>query len=93
MVQYASTVAVEPIEPTEQDQLNRLNPRNLLNPVTLSTTNVAYSSVRMEPTFMMLGEVAGVAAALAVESKNSVQTVDYSSLRRRLESGGLRLAR
>jgi len=32
MVQYASTVAVEPIEPTEQDQLNRLNPRNLLNP-------------------------------------------------------------
>ena len=65
--------------------------RNLLNPVTLSATNVAYSSLRMEPTFMMLGEAAGTAAALAVESNTSVQAVSYASLRRRLESGGLQL--
>jgi hypothetical protein len=66
--------------------------RNLLNPVTLSATNVAYSSVRMEPTFMMLGEAAGAAAALAVESNTSVQAVSYASLRRRLADGGLRMA-
>ncbi len=66
--------------------------RNLLNPVTLSATSVAYSSIRMEPTFMMLGEAAGAAASLAVESKASVQAIDYSSLRRRLVDGGLRLA-
>jgi len=65
--------------------------RNLLNPVTLSATNVAYSSIRMEPTFMMLGEAAGAAAALAVEANTSVQAVGYPSLRRRLIDAGLRL--
>ena len=65
--------------------------RNLLNPVTLSATNVAYSSIRMEPTFMMLGEAAGAAAALAVASNVSVQEVNYQSLRRRLVDGGLRV--
>ena len=65
--------------------------RNLLNPVTLSATHVAYSSIRMEPTFMMLGEAAGVAAALSIESKSSVQAVSYQNLRRRLVDAGMRL--
>lgn len=66
--------------------------RNLLNPVTLSATNVAYSSIRMEPTFMGLGQAAGEAAALAVESGAAVQAVGYPELRRRLMAAGLRLA-
>lgn len=66
--------------------------RNLLNPVTLSATSVAYSSIRMEPTFMMLGEAAGAAAALAAETNTSVQDVAYPALRRRLVDGGMRLA-
>jgi hypothetical protein len=65
--------------------------RNLLNPVTLSATHVAYSSIRMEPTFMMLGEAAGIAAALSIESKSSVQAVSYPELRQRLVKVGLRL--
>jgi hypothetical protein len=65
--------------------------RNLLNPVTLSATHVAYSSIRMEPTFMMLGEAAGIAASISIESKSSVQAVAYESLRQRLVKGGLRL--
>ena len=65
--------------------------RNLLNPVTLSATHVAYSSIRMEPTFMMLGEAAGIAASLSVEAKSSVQNVSYQNLRRRLVDAGLRL--
>ncbi len=65
--------------------------RNLLNPVTLSATHVAYSSIRMEPTFMMLGEAAGVAAALSLESKGSVQSVSYPALRRKLLEVRLRL--
>ena len=65
--------------------------RNLLNPVTLSATSIAYSSIRMEPTFMMLGEAAGTAAALAIESNVNVQAVSYQELRRRLTDGGLRL--
>lgn len=66
---------------------------NFLNPVTLSATNVAYSSLRMEPTFMILGEAAGVAAALAIESGQSVQRVSYAELRRRLLARGARLDR
>ena len=65
--------------------------RNLLNPVTLSATHVAYSSIRMEPTFMMLGEAAGIAAALSMESKSSVQAVSYPTLRRQLLAAGLRV--
>lgn len=65
---------------------------NLLNPVTLSATNVAYSAVRMEPTFMILGQSAGIAAALAVETGQSVQALDYATLRQRLLAAGQRLA-
>jgi len=65
--------------------------RNLLNPVTLSATHVAYSSIRMEPTFMMLGEAAGIAASVSIESKSSVQTVSYPELRQRLVKAGVRI--
>lgn len=61
---------------------------NLLNPVTVSATHIAYSSLRMEPTFMMMGEAAGEAAALAIESSQSVQTIDYATLRQRLLENG-----
>jgi hypothetical protein len=80
-------ISYRSITPREADA------RNLLNPVTLSATSVAYSAIRMEPTFMMLGEAAGTAAAMAVQSKVSVQAVDYSSLRKRLADRGLRLTR
>ena len=64
---------------------------NLLNPVTLSATNVAYSALRMEPTFMILGQSAGIAAALAVESGQELQALDYATLRTRLRAAGQRL--
>ena len=61
---------------------------NLLNPVTLSATQVAYSSIRMEPTFMILGESAGIAAALVAESGENVQDLSYDRLRVRLIAAG-----
>ena len=64
---------------------------NLLNPITLSATHVAYSALRMEPTFMILGESAGIAAALAIETGQSVQALNYSTLRQRLLAKGQRL--
>jgi hypothetical protein len=64
---------------------------NLINPVTLSATQVAYSSIRMEPTFMILGESAGIAAALAIESNESVQSLSYERLRQQLLARGQRL--
>ena len=57
---------------------------NLLVPVALSATHVAYSSVRVEPTWMAIGQSAGIAAALAARAGVTVQALDYPTLRTRL---------
>ena len=57
---------------------------NLLVPVALSATHVAYSSVRVEPTWMAIGQGAGVAAALSAKAGVTVQALDYPTLRTRL---------
>jgi hypothetical protein len=59
---------------------------NLLVPVALSATHVAYSSVRVEPTWMAIGQSAGVAAALAAKSDVTVQALSYPQLRTRLRA-------
>ena len=60
---------------------------NLLVPVCLSSSHVAYGSIRMEPVFMILGQSAGTAAALAIEEGVAVQNLDYGKLKARLEKG------
>jgi hypothetical protein len=57
---------------------------NLLVPICLSATHIAYGSIRMEPVFMILGQSAATAAALAIEVKTSVQKLRYETLRARL---------
>ncbi len=57
---------------------------NLLVPVALSATHVAYCSVRVEPTWMTIGQSAGIAAALAAKAGVTVQALDYAKLRERL---------
>lgn len=57
---------------------------NLLVPVALSCTHVAISSIRVEPTWMILGQSAGIAAALAAKQEVTVQKLDYLALRGRL---------
>jgi hypothetical protein len=57
---------------------------NLLVPVALSCTHVAISSIRVEPTWMIIGQSAGIAAALAAKKDVAVQKLQYSQLRERL---------
>ena len=57
---------------------------NLLVPVCLSASHIAYGSIRMEPVYMILGQSAGTAAALALDESTSVLKVDYAKLRKRL---------
>ena len=57
---------------------------NLLVPVCLSATHIAYGSIRMEPVFMILGQSAATAAALALDDKSPVQKLTYETLRARL---------
>jgi len=63
--------------------------QNLLVPVCMSATHIAYGSIRMEPVFMVLGQSAATAAVLALQQQASdpqasVQQIDYPRLRRRL---------
>ncbi len=68
--------------------------KNLLVPVCVSSSHIAYGSIRMEPVFMILGQSASTAAVLALEQAEkagesvSVQSVDYSGLRARLIADG-----
>jgi hypothetical protein len=57
---------------------------NLLVPVCVSSSHIAYGSIRMEPVFMILGQSAATAAALAIDGKLAVQDVPYAELRKRL---------
>ncbi|MBX3255982.1 MAG: FAD-dependent oxidoreductase [Chitinophagaceae bacterium] len=57
---------------------------NLLVPVCLSSSHVAYGSIRMEPVFMILAASAATAAVTAIEDRISVQRVNYEMLKREL---------
>lgn len=57
---------------------------NLLVPIALSATHIAYGSIRMEPVFMVLGQSAATAASLAIAQKTSVQTIGRPALNARL---------
>lgn len=61
---------------------------NLLVPTVISSTHVAFGSMRMEPVFMILGQSAGAAASLAIDASIPVQDVDYSKLRQVLLQEG-----
>lgn len=57
---------------------------NLLAPICLSASHIAFGSIRMEPVFMVLGQSAATAAAHAIDEQVPVQRVDYGKLRERL---------
>ncbi|MFH1717864.1 MAG: FAD-dependent oxidoreductase [Planctomycetota bacterium] len=61
---------------------------NLLVPVCLSSSHIAYGSIRMEPVFMILGQSAATASVLAIEHNTGVQDVDYAELCKRLLADG-----
>jgi hypothetical protein len=65
--------------------------RNLLVPVGLSASHVAFGSIRMEPVFMILGQSAATAAVQAIENDVPVQEVEYNRLKKQLRSDGQRL--
>lgn len=65
---------------------------NLLVPVCLSASHIAYGSIRMEPVFMVLGQSAATAAVMAIEANVAVQRVNVPRLQARLCADGQMLA-
>jgi hypothetical protein len=61
---------------------------NLVVPIALSSSHIAFGSIRMEPVFMILGQSGATAVSLAIDANASLQKVDYPKLRERLLADG-----
>lgn len=65
---------------------------NLLIPVCVSATHIAFCSIRVEASWMMLGEAAGIAAAMAQRADVAVQAIDIATLQERVRTTGIPLS-
>ncbi len=61
---------------------------NLLVPVCVSSSHIAFGSIRMEPVFMILGQSAGTVACLALSNKLQIHDLSYEEIRKRLIADG-----
>lgn len=87
-VQNEGDIGVRPDKPYSID-FGAILPKesecsNLLVPVCVSSSHIAFGSIRMEPVFMILGQSAAAAASLAIDNESSVQGVDYEALKTHL---------
>ena len=92
LVQNEGDIGVKPKTPYQID-MRSLLPRekecsNLLVPVGLSCSHIAFGSIRMEPVFMILGQSAATLASLALESGTGIHQVPYEKVRARLLEDG-----
>lgn len=62
---------------------------NLLVPVCLSASHIAYGSIRMEPVFMVLGQSSAIAASMAIDDNKAVQEIDVKALQNKIKSDPL----
>lgn len=63
--------------------------KNLLVPVCLSASHIAYGSIRMEPVFMVLAQAAATAASMAIQAKQDVQEINVQQLQQSLKTNPL----
>ena len=66
---------------------------NLLVPVAVSSSHIAFGSIRMEPVFMILGQSAGTMASMALEKRTGLHQLTYDEVRSQLLKGGQILER
>ncbi len=94
-VQNEGDIGVHPKKPYRIDY-GSITPKkaeceNLLVPVCVSSSHIAFGSIRMEPVFMLLGQSASTAACLAIDHRTAVQDVDYEILKKQLLADKQRL--
>ena len=91
-VQNEGDLGVEPGDPY-QIGLGAILPRkdeclNLIVPVCVSASHIAFGSIRMEPVFMELGQVAGTLASMAVRKNVTIYEIGYDDLKKKLLNDG-----
>jgi hypothetical protein len=83
-------VAVKPYEIPYRVMLpKKQEVENLLVPVCMSSSHVTYSTLRMEPVYMIVGHAAGVAARMALDAGVAVQDIDRAGLTKKLKEQGM----
>ncbi|QDK77245.1 FAD-dependent oxidoreductase [Spirosoma sp. KCTC 42546] len=87
----------EPISQPYEISYRAITPKatectNLLVPVCISASHVGFCSLRVESTWMQLGNSAGIAAAMAVKQKKAVQNLNADELKKALEKKGVILS-
>jgi FAD dependent oxidoreductase len=91
-VQNEGDIGVQPERPY-QIALGSILPKreecvNLLVPVCVSSSHIAFGSIRMEPVFMILGQSAATVAVLALENNSGIHDVEYGEIREKLLADG-----
>lgn len=91
-VQNEGDIGVHPKTPYQVD-MGALLPRqsecmNLVVPVAVSSSHIAFGSIRMEPVFMILGQSAGMMAGMAIEQEEELHQLNYPELASRLREAG-----
>ena len=91
-VQNEGDIGIHPQQPYQID-MGSILPKenecqNLLVPVAVSSSHIAYGSIRMEPVFMILGQSAAIMANMAIDDKIKLQDLDYEFLKEKLENQG-----
>jgi len=91
-VQNEGDIGVHPENPYQIDLRSLLPSRsecsNLLVPVCLSCSHIAFGSIRMEPVFMILGQSAATLAVMAIEESQEIHDIPYERLRLQLLDDG-----
>ncbi|MCU0407590.1 MAG: FAD-dependent oxidoreductase [Bacteroidales bacterium] len=91
-VQNEGDLGIKTLKPYQID-MGSLMPkreecRNLLVPVCVSSSHIAFGSIRMEPVFMILGQSAATIASMALEKKTSMYDLPWDEVRKKLEDDG-----
>jgi hypothetical protein len=84
-VQNEGDIGVHPNEPY-QIAMGSILPqekecKNLLVPVAVSSSHIAFGSIRMEPVFMIIGQSAGIIASMSIESGKDIHELDYNRVK------------
>ena len=91
-VQNEGDIGVHPGDPYQIDMRSLLPSEaecnNLLVPVCLSCSHIAFGSIRMEPVFMILGQSAATLAVMAIEENSKIHGIPYEKLRTQLLKDG-----